>query len=155
MKKRESAMNSAFGYGMTIVRITRTGAVIVEACVPGSPADRAGIRPGAELIEFNGVRLHALDAEVCRVLLESCVPQHEGEIEHLRVRQDGKDHDITLSSAEIVWPPEHPALAKGDPALEQLVHRGVEIVEYADGSIGFELTGSLSDGAVNNVLARR
>ena len=147
-------MSPVFGYGMTIVRITRTSPVIVEACVPDSPADRAGIRPGTELLEHNGVQLDALDAKACLELLGQPVVK-AGETERLRIRQNDEEHEVTLVSAEIVWPPERPAPAWTDPALEQRIHRGVDIVEYGDGSIGFEPTGSLSDDAVDSVLGRQ
>jgi len=148
-------MNPVFGYGVSLVRKAESGRVFVEACVPGSPADQEGIKPGAELLEYDGAVLWTFELARFKALMEKSTPQSVGRHTRWHILQENEERWVILYSAEIVWPPEQPALAKGDPALEQLIHRGVEGVEYADGSVGFELTGSLSDAAVDNILARQ
>nr|XP_029148853.1 uncharacterized protein LOC114925388 [Arachis hypogaea] len=41
----------------------RTGHLVVLSCIEGSPAARAGIHQGDELVEINGERLDGLDSE--------------------------------------------------------------------------------------------
>ncbi|KAF5750693.1 hypothetical protein HS088_TW03G01032 [Tripterygium wilfordii] len=51
------------GVGLFISAEPRTGHLVVMSCVEGSPAARAGIRKGDELIEINGQRLDGLKSE--------------------------------------------------------------------------------------------
>ncbi|XP_035545336.1 carboxyl-terminal-processing peptidase 3, chloroplastic-like isoform X1 [Juglans regia] len=51
------------GVGLLINAEPRTGHLVVLATVDGSPAARAGIHEGDELIEINGERLDGLDSE--------------------------------------------------------------------------------------------
>ncbi|KAM7263912.1 hypothetical protein ACFE04_001595 [Oxalis oulophora] len=51
------------GVGLYINVEPRTGHLVVLSCVEGSPAARAGIHEGDELIEINGERLDGVDSE--------------------------------------------------------------------------------------------
>lgn len=52
------------GVGLFISVEPKTGHLVVLSCVEGSPAARAGIHEGDELIEINGERLDGIDSEV-------------------------------------------------------------------------------------------
>jgi C-terminal peptidase prc len=51
------------GVGLFINSEPRTGHLVVMSCVEGSPADRAGIHEGEELVEINGEKLDDVDSE--------------------------------------------------------------------------------------------
>ncbi|XP_057741682.1 carboxyl-terminal-processing peptidase 3, chloroplastic isoform X2 [Arachis stenosperma] len=51
------------GVGLFINIEPRTGHLVVLSCIEGSPAARAGIHQGDELVEINGERLDGLDSE--------------------------------------------------------------------------------------------
>ncbi|XP_065857785.1 carboxyl-terminal-processing peptidase 3, chloroplastic [Euphorbia lathyris] len=51
------------GVGLFINVEPKTGHVVVLSCIDGSPAARAGIHEGDELVEINGERLDGLDSE--------------------------------------------------------------------------------------------
>ncbi|KAE8683599.1 Carboxyl-terminal-processing peptidase 3 [Hibiscus syriacus] len=51
------------GVGLFISVEPKTGHLVVLSCVEGSPAARAGIHDGDELIEINGQRLDGVDSE--------------------------------------------------------------------------------------------
>ncbi|XP_075639398.1 carboxyl-terminal-processing peptidase 3, chloroplastic isoform X1 [Castanea sativa] len=51
------------GVGLFINSEPRTGHLVILSCVDGSPAARAGIHEGDELIEINGERLDGVDSE--------------------------------------------------------------------------------------------
>ncbi|KAL2326983.1 hypothetical protein Fmac_020410 [Flemingia macrophylla] len=51
------------GVGLFINVEPRTGHLVVLSCVDGSPAARAGIHQGDELIEINGEKLDGIDSE--------------------------------------------------------------------------------------------
>ncbi|CAL9025831.1 unnamed protein product [Prunus brigantina] len=52
------------GVGLFISTEPRTGHLVVLSCVEGSPAARAGIHEGDELVEINGENLDGVDTEV-------------------------------------------------------------------------------------------
>ncbi|MED6215726.1 Carboxyl-terminal-processing peptidase 3, chloroplastic [Stylosanthes scabra] len=51
------------GVGLFINVEPRTGHLVVLSCIEGSPAARAGIHQGDELVEINGERLDGIDSE--------------------------------------------------------------------------------------------
>ncbi|KAI4300749.1 hypothetical protein L6164_034089 [Bauhinia variegata] len=51
------------GVGLFINIEPRTGHLVVLSCLEGSPAARAGLHQGDELVEINGERLDGLDSE--------------------------------------------------------------------------------------------
>uniref|UniRef100_A0A1J3I8Q4 C-terminal processing peptidase n=1 Tax=Noccaea caerulescens TaxID=107243 RepID=A0A1J3I8Q4_NOCCA len=51
------------GVGLFINSEPRTGHLVVMSCVQGSPADRAGIHEGEELVEINGETVDGIDSE--------------------------------------------------------------------------------------------
>ncbi|XWS59178.1 hypothetical protein CRYUN_Cryun08bG0099700 [Craigia yunnanensis] len=51
------------GVGLFISGEPKTGHLVVLSCVEGSPAARAGIHEGDELVEINGQRLDGVDSE--------------------------------------------------------------------------------------------
>ncbi|CAG7865855.1 carboxyl-terminal-processing peptidase 3, chloroplastic [Brassica rapa] len=51
------------GVGLFINSEPRTGHLVVMSCIEGSPADRAGIHEGEELVEINGQKLDGIDSE--------------------------------------------------------------------------------------------
>ncbi|KAF2307844.1 hypothetical protein GH714_032525 [Hevea brasiliensis] len=51
------------GVGIFINNEPKSGHLVVLSCVEGSPASRAGIHEGDELIEINGERLDGVDSE--------------------------------------------------------------------------------------------
>ncbi|KAK2653258.1 hypothetical protein Ddye_013114 [Dipteronia dyeriana] len=57
------------GVGIFISVEPRTGHLVVLSCVEGSPAARAGIHEGDELVEINGERLDGVDSEAAALRL--------------------------------------------------------------------------------------
>ncbi|XP_021283252.1 carboxyl-terminal-processing peptidase 3, chloroplastic isoform X1 [Herrania umbratica] len=57
------------GVGLFISVEPKTGHLVVLSCVDGSPAARAGIQEGDELIEINGQRLDGVDSEAAALRL--------------------------------------------------------------------------------------
>lgn len=57
------------GVGLFISVEPRTGHLVVLSCVEDSPAARAGIHEGDELIEINGERLDGIDSEAAALKL--------------------------------------------------------------------------------------
>ncbi|CAH8268962.1 unnamed protein product [Arabidopsis lyrata] len=51
------------GVGLFINSEPRTGHLVVMSCIEGSPAARAGIHEGEELVEINGEKLDGVDSE--------------------------------------------------------------------------------------------
>ncbi|XP_019058372.1 PREDICTED: carboxyl-terminal-processing peptidase 3, chloroplastic isoform X2 [Tarenaya hassleriana] len=51
------------GVGLFINSEPKTGHLVVMSCIEGSPADRAGIHEGEELVEINGEKLEGVDSE--------------------------------------------------------------------------------------------
>ncbi|CAA7060617.1 unnamed protein product [Microthlaspi erraticum] len=51
------------GVGLFINSEPRTGHLVVMSCIEGSPADRAGIHEGEELVEINGEKVDDIDSE--------------------------------------------------------------------------------------------
>ncbi|KAM5585168.1 hypothetical protein ABKV19_004523 [Rosa sericea] len=51
------------GVGLFVGTEPRTGHLVVMSCVDGSPAARAGIHEGDELVEINGSLMHGVDTE--------------------------------------------------------------------------------------------
>ncbi|XP_023638564.1 carboxyl-terminal-processing peptidase 3, chloroplastic isoform X3 [Capsella rubella] len=51
------------GVGLFINSEPRTGHLVVLSCIEGSPAYRAGIHQGEELIEINGEKMDGIDSE--------------------------------------------------------------------------------------------
>ncbi|KAK9156996.1 hypothetical protein Scep_003570 [Stephania cephalantha] len=51
------------GVGLFINKEPNSGHLVVMSCIEGSPADRAGIHEGDELLEINGERLNGINVE--------------------------------------------------------------------------------------------
>ncbi|KAK9123033.1 hypothetical protein Sjap_012635 [Stephania japonica] len=51
------------GVGLFISKESNSGHLVVTSCIEGSPADRAGIHEGDELLEINGERLDGINGE--------------------------------------------------------------------------------------------
>ncbi|KAL1194551.1 Carboxyl-terminal-processing peptidase 3 [Cardamine amara subsp. amara] len=61
------------GVGLFINSEPRTGHLVVMSCIKGSPADRAGIHEGEELVEINGEKLDGIDSEAAALKLRGRV----------------------------------------------------------------------------------
>ncbi|XP_008808206.1 carboxyl-terminal-processing peptidase 3, chloroplastic isoform X1 [Phoenix dactylifera] len=61
------------GVGLFINKEPSSGRLVVLSCIEGSPADRAGIHEGDELIEIDGESLAGIDGEAAAVKLRGHV----------------------------------------------------------------------------------
>ncbi|CAL0321321.1 unnamed protein product [Lupinus luteus] len=78
------------GVGLFINVEPRTGHLIVFSCIEGSPAARAGIHQGDELVEINGERLDGIDSEAAAQRLRG----NAGTTVTVKVKDSGKNFDI-------------------------------------------------------------
>ncbi|KAJ4829706.1 Carboxyl-terminal-processing peptidase 3, chloroplastic [Turnera subulata] len=94
------------GVGMFINIEPRTGHLVVMSCVEGSPAARAGILEGDELIEINGERLDGVDSETAAQKLRG----RAGTSVTVKLHS-GKDSDTVSSIKEVKLPREYITLS--------------------------------------------
>ncbi|KAK7345079.1 hypothetical protein VNO77_15486 [Canavalia gladiata] len=78
------------GVGLFINVEPRTGHLVVLSCIDGSPAARAGIHQGDELVEINGERLDGVDSETAAQRLRG----NAGTTVTVKVKDSGTDSYI-------------------------------------------------------------
>ena len=88
---RNSTSGSYFGIGLEVS--TLDGAIMVIAPIDDSPASRAGIEPGDEIVEIDGVsvRNDGLDDAIRKMR------GHAGTAVQLSIRRDGYDDPLSFS----------------------------------------------------------
>lgn len=72
------------------------GGYRVEKVLPGSPAEKAGLRPGDVLYALNGVRLTQSDREALAAARKEWKP---GQSVTYTIKREGVDREITLTLA--------------------------------------------------------
>ncbi|KAK6244128.1 hypothetical protein QUC31_010537 [Theobroma cacao] len=90
------------GVGLFISVEPKTGHLVVLSCVEGSPAARAGIQEGDELIEINGQGLDGVDSEAAALRLRG----HAGTTVTVKLHS-GKDSGSGSSMKEVKLPREY------------------------------------------------
>lgn len=129
------------GVGLFINVEPGTGHLVVMSCVQGSPAARAGIHEGDELIEINGQRLDGVDSETAAQKLRG--PLGTSVIVKLHV---GKDWRTDSGFREVKLSREHIKLSPISSAI--IPHR------TADGRIsktGYVKLSAFSQTAANDM----
>ncbi|WRX23101.1 Tail specific protease - like 2 [Theobroma cacao] len=81
------------GVGLFISVEPKTGHLVVLSCVEGSPAARAGIQEGDELIEINGQGLDGVDSEAAALRLRG----------HAGTTVTVKLHSVIIHSHSLRW----------------------------------------------------
>jgi len=99
---REEQEGKYYGVGMTIVaRLDKSGklSTFVEAPIPGSPAFRAGLRPGDMIWKIEGKSAQGMDTTQVANLLKG----PKGTVVHVSVQREGYDQpvDFTITRDEI------------------------------------------------------
>jgi len=92
------------------------GAVITDV-TKGSPADKAGLREGDVIVEFNGQKVR--DVDHLRVLVSSARPNSKAT---LKINRDGRFKEITVTLGEL--PSEAKEIRPSEKAREKL---GLEV----------------------------
>jgi len=104
----DSTVSGSFG-GVGMYLETRDGYVIVVAPIRGTPADRAGLRPGDRLIEVDGTSIKGWGADKAARIIKGPV----GTNVRLKVyKTSGKTEEITLTRALIKPPSVEPMLVE-------------------------------------------
>ncbi|KAI9080794.1 hypothetical protein K1719_037307 [Acacia pycnantha] len=78
------------GVGLFINAEPKTGHLVIVSCVEGSPAARAGIHQGDELVEINGERLDGIDSEAAAQRLRG----NAGTTVTVKVKDSGHNYGI-------------------------------------------------------------
>src|SRR6266566_6174672 len=97
---QQQARGEALGFGSVLY--VQTGKVVVLQTAEGSPAWRAGLGPGDEIVEVNGTRINRLDFNSLIELLQRSRSQRV----YLGVIHAGKlvAQDFVLNPAEVTLP---------------------------------------------------
>jgi C-terminal processing protease CtpA/Prc len=88
----EKMRNSGF-VGVEIDVDEKTGTYTVQGVIPGTPAEKAGIRPGDQLYALNGVRIVKGNEKALKKAHKEWKP---GQSVTYTIRRDGADREITL-----------------------------------------------------------
>lgn len=104
------------GVGLFINVEPTTGHLVVLSCVEGSPAARAGIRQGDELVEINGERLDGVDSEGAAQRLRGKAGTTVTVKVH-RVTDKGRHSDIDSGLQEVKLPREYIRLSPISSAI--------------------------------------
>ncbi len=102
----------------------KAGIITVVSPIPGSPADRAGIRAGDEILEAGGVVLKGLGVDKA----VSHIRGQRGTTVLLKLRRGGIEMDVTVTRDTISLP-EIQTSWQGDIAVVQLVQFGETTVK--------------------------
>lgn len=97
----------------------RNGVIIVVAPLPGSPAERAGITAGDELLEANGTVLTGLGSEKAVTYIRG----ERGTYVELKIRRSGVELTVTVQR-DVISIPEIQVQWQGSVAVVQLVQFG-------------------------------
>ena len=95
--------NRYIGCGMHIEHF-KDGTVRISARLIDSPAGRAGIANGAELLEYNGFATQGLGKEVFQERMDELKPREVGDEVRCRVRQDGEEKTVVMAAEMIEGP---------------------------------------------------
>ncbi|KAK7266970.1 hypothetical protein RIF29_19632 [Crotalaria pallida] len=104
------------GVGLFINVEPRTGHLVVLSCIEGSPAARAGIHQGDELVEINGETLDGIDSEAAAQRLRG----NAGTTVTVKVKDPGKNSGMR----EIKLPREYIKLSPISSAI--IPHRSLD-----------------------------
>lgn len=97
----------------------KSGVIIVVAPLPGSPAERAGILSGDELLEANGNTLTGIGLEKA----VSFIRGEKGSFVNLKIRRSGAEISIRVQR-DLISIPEIQVKWQGDIAIVQLLQFG-------------------------------
>ncbi len=78
-----------------MIMLTEKGFIIVQVA-PGSPAEKAGLKVGDEVVEFNGLRFMSLTAEQILKLGETLRSLTRPGANKMVIRRDGRTMEITI-----------------------------------------------------------
>ena len=98
---------------------SRSGAIIVVSPLPGSPAERVGIRTGDQILEANGVSLVGLTVEKAVQYIRG----ERGTTVTLKLRRGGIELSVSVVR-DLISIPEIQVSWQGDIAVVQLVQFG-------------------------------
>lgn len=97
----------------------KDGIIIVVAPLPGSPAEKAGIQPGDQLLEANGVKLSGIGSEKAVTYIRG----ERGTFVELKLRRNGTEMTIKVQR-DIISIPEISVKWQGTVAIVQLTQFG-------------------------------
>lgn len=140
------------GFGMHIrYYSSRDNKIRIAARLTDSPAGRAGIANGAELLSYNGHSVVGLTAEEWKRLSARILGCEVGTKISCRVLQGGQVLDVEMVAEMIQGPiPDYSdCVVPGDP--DGVLHRGIAVCALTGQWIP---TASLSDDALDSVLGR-
>lgn len=89
------------GCGMNITRY-HNGTVHISSRLLNSPAGRAGIPNGAELLEYNGTPLSGLGRNAWKETMQRLRPRRVGDIVRCKIRTTNGETSIEMKAAR-VW----------------------------------------------------
>ncbi len=97
----------------------RSGVITVVSPLPGSPAERAGLATGDEILEANGTVLTGLGVDKAVTFIRG----ERGTMVTLKIRRSGTELTVTVQR-EVISIPEIQVKWQGDIAVVQLVQFG-------------------------------
>ena len=140
--------NRHIGCGMQIRRFS-DGTVRITSRLTSSPAGRAGIANGAELLRYNGVDVRGLSREDFIRKFAETQPKKVGEMVVCFVRQDDTEKEVAMLTEMIQGPiPEYFSVR----IPEDEAWRYTQGMAWCTRTSQFIQTTKLSDEAVNAIL---
>lgn len=138
------------GVGIYLHQDKTTKRLVVTAPIPGSPADKAGIRPNDEIVAVNGTNVIGKDVTAVSTLIQG----KEGTSVNITVQRPGETQTrvFKLTRAEIQVPNVYSYYIPED----HTVH--IQVIQFADGisdQVKTQLLQAKSKGATKIVLDLR
>jgi C-terminal peptidase (prc) len=138
------------GVGIYLHQDKTTKRLIVTAPIPGSPADKAGIKPNDEIVAVNGTNVIGKDVTAVSTLIQG----KEGTSVNITIQRPGeaKTRVFKLTRAEIQVPNVYSYYIPED----HTVH--IQVIQFADGiseQVKNQLLQAKSKGATKIVLDLR
>ena len=121
------------GVGLLIAQDPASGRLVVLAPIKGSPADRAGIKPGDEVLAVDGASTAGMDGEAAAAVLRG----EQGSSVMVEVARRQDDGAASSSSSSLKSTPPPPAIVNDAFLMEPI-----------PGVPGRPVSGSETDGAV-------